>query len=403
MTGVQKLQQYRFAVFHDWTKNSLAHCRNQLQDGERRLGDVVRLSLRRPSAILGPACEAVLGTDEDFYNDEGGPVSGFLAEWIAGPHNTVAGFLSSVIPAVLADGWEERWEWDGQSWFLRRLCSRRPWAVLKCPVCFSELFWSILAGAPLRACPGCGFNNGGVDFDAVLASYAKWAGEFARQEPTLGDWKSFDAESIELYSRACERHIDAVTGVKLPVQPRTFLVMEQIALGYHPGNHWFMQRGDYTASDAGTNLDICCSQCAWAGNWIILNSDDLRPACPSCGYGSSPAEVREGQMRANRKEPSQLSDRPEEFMQSLVGAIVSLKNNPHVRDGINAIDPDAPGAAEDYAKVFLWALPSAPPLSREDMMVIAKEIKQRVKFNGQPLAVPDTEVFAFLSSIFGQA
>jgi hypothetical protein len=78
-------------------------------------------------------------------------------------------------------------------------------------------------------------------------------------------------------------------------------------------------------------------------------------------------------------------------------------NNPHVRDEIDAIDPSAPEAAEAYGKTFRWAIPSAPRLSAEDIMVIAERIKENVRINGQPLTVPEKEVFAFLSSIFGRA
>jgi hypothetical protein len=397
--GVLKLQQYRFAVFHDWTKTSLAHSRNQLQHGEKKLGERVQLSLQRPSAILGSNPETILGTDNEFRNEEGGPVTGFLIEWIAGPYNTVASFLSSVLPTLLGKGWHERWEWDGSSWFLHILCSQRPWALLKCPACLCELFWNIPAGRPVTACPGCGFNNGGVDVENALAAYANYAAKFAARHTAPEDWKAFDAESIQLYSSVCWRHEDAVTGVKLPVQPKTFRVMEQLASGYRPGNDWFFQRRDHNALDPN-NLDICCPNCAWAGIASMVDKVNLPPACPACGYGTAPPMVSKSERPMTSEHATTPSQMPDEFVNSIAGTILSAMNNPHVRDDIDAIDPGASDAAEKYGKIFGWAIPSAPLLSGGDVKVIAKKIKQIVMIEGQPISVPEAEVFAFLSSFF---
>ncbi len=125
VTNVTKLQQYRFRVFNDWTTNSLERARFELREGKTKLGDRVKLAIRRPSTIIGPEVEAILGSDTDFFNEEGGPATGFLAEWGAfGPDKSVARCVCSVLPAAQGESWEGRWSWDGTNWFLRRLCLR---------------------------------------------------------------------------------------------------------------------------------------------------------------------------------------------------------------------------------------------------------------------------------------
>jgi hypothetical protein len=170
---------------------------------------------RRPSDIVGPDAEVVIGSDAEFGIAEGGPAEGFLKECKIGPYDTIGAFIGMVLPAVQSEFWVARWTWDETNWFLRRCCLCRPWAILKCPVCLSEYFWNALDGAPVQACISCKFTNG--DFDPSkdhLAPYAKWVQELADQQKRPDVDESFDAESIQIQSAVCEKLPDAVTGAR---------------------------------------------------------------------------------------------------------------------------------------------------------------------------------------------
>jgi hypothetical protein len=216
VTGIHRLQQYRYAVFHDWTLNSLSRVREDLHTRTKTLGDPVQLAIRRPSDILGQDSEKVLGADSEFVVDEGGPVTGFLVEWRLGPYNSVAGFLSSVLPAAQSEFWEERWAWDGMSWFLHRLCRLRPWVILKCPVCLDEYFWNVPVGSPAASCFNCDFTHAKADDGEMLKRYVSWGQQVPARD------SASDPGDITIYSAVCERHADAITGVKPPAQPHTF-------------------------------------------------------------------------------------------------------------------------------------------------------------------------------------
>lgn len=207
--GVRKLQECRYAVFHDWALNSFNVVRSELKSGEKRMGDQVKLALRRPSDIVGTDCQRFLGSDEEFRMEQG-PVQGFLVEWIVGPYNTVAGFISSMILAAQSKFWEDRWNWDGKSWFLYRLCRCRPWAILKCPICLTEYFWKIASGSLIRSCIGCHFTQPNVD--EILKSYEEWAQ--TRQESDRKSDDVFYATDAEVYDAVCFGLVDAITGEK---------------------------------------------------------------------------------------------------------------------------------------------------------------------------------------------
>jgi hypothetical protein len=215
ITGLRRLQQFRFTIFHDWTKNMLNRAIVELHKGEKHLGDRFVLALRKPSTILGPDAEKVLGPDQQVLIDEGGgslATSGFLFQW---RESTVASFLGTVLPAAPSASWEARWHWDEASWFLHRKCLRRPWVVLKCPVCWLELFWKVLDGGPITRCLRCNFSNGSEDRpDAIHSRYAEWTQKLLRQAGTLND-----QESNEIYAAVCERLPDAVTGIQPPNNP----------------------------------------------------------------------------------------------------------------------------------------------------------------------------------------
>lgn len=212
VTGARQLQQFRYAVFHDWTVNSLGRARSDLHQRNTTLGDPVQLALRRPSQIVGPEANQVLGQDSEFFIEERGPVTGFLVEWVLGPSNTVASFIGSLLPVAQSEFWEDRWRWDGASWFLYRSCRLRPWAILKCPVCFSEFFWDVTAGTPLAACASCSFRQDGASGDA-LERHARWAAQFDAGHGG-GDHAPDDRElDNRIYAAACEGHPDAITGM----------------------------------------------------------------------------------------------------------------------------------------------------------------------------------------------
>jgi len=215
VTGVKRLQQARFAVFHDWTLNTFAHARGDLHAGAKTLGDQVQLAIRRPSEIVGSGSNEVLGSDEEFKMDEGGPITGYLTEWKLGAYSTVAGFLTSVLPAAQSEFWEDRWRWDGASWFLHRLCRLRPWAILKCPVCLGEYFWNIPLGRPIQACLDCKFTQANTDEIESLNRYTEWAEGVVKSQTDV-------RSDSEIYSAVCERHSDAITGRKPLVQPESF-------------------------------------------------------------------------------------------------------------------------------------------------------------------------------------
>jgi hypothetical protein len=221
VTGVRRLQECRYAVFHDWTLNSLARARSDLQQGTRTLGDRVQLAIRPPSEIVGPDSESVLGSDAEFRMDEGGPATGFLVEWTVGPHATVAGFLSSVLPAAQSEFWDPRWSWDGASWFLHRLCRRRPWAILKCPVCLSEFFWNVPVGSPSTSCYGCGFTHATSGDGEPFSRYREWARQRSERQASQNQGAS-DPADADIYSAVCEKHMDATTGMAPPANPREF-------------------------------------------------------------------------------------------------------------------------------------------------------------------------------------
>ena len=222
ITGVRKLQQFRYAVFNDWTVQSFDRAREDLHAGNKTLGDQVQLSLRRPSDIIGPGSTEVLGSDNGFRIDEGGPVTGFLVEWRMGPLSTVAGFIGSVLPAAQSEFWQDRWNWDGACWFLHRLCLVRPWAILKCPVCLSEYFWNIPLGKPLQSCTGCKFTQANENESEVLKSYTERAQQLAGYGVNPNDDTPGPRDS-EIYSAVCEKHTDAIKGLKPEVQPESFV------------------------------------------------------------------------------------------------------------------------------------------------------------------------------------
>jgi len=219
VTGARRLQEFRYAVFHDWTVNSLARSRHDLQAKTTSLGERVQLAIRRPSTILGPDSNKVLGDDSEFLIEEGGPATGFLVEWRVGPYNTVAEFICSVLPAAQSEFWEDRWTWDGESWFLSRLCRLRPRAILKCPVCLVEYFWDIPTGSPLPSCAYCKFTHDAFDGTKMQARYVQRGRQLAIEEKE----QSIDIESapgdMEIYSAVCERHTDAVTGLQPAMRP----------------------------------------------------------------------------------------------------------------------------------------------------------------------------------------
>jgi hypothetical protein len=210
--GPLQLNRYRFHIFYDWTLNTFNHARSQLKEGAKKLRDPVQPMCRRPSDIVGRGAEAVIGSDSEFGIEEGGPGTGFLKEWKIGPHNTNGTFIASVLPAAQSEFWVARWTWDETNWFLRRCCKRRPWAILKCPVCLSEYFWNALDGTPMQACLSCRFANGGSDPSKTLGPYANWAQEMAQQQKQPGADESFDAESLRIQSAVVEKLPDAVTG-----------------------------------------------------------------------------------------------------------------------------------------------------------------------------------------------
>lgn len=218
VTGAQRLQQFRYAVFHDWTVNSLAHARLDLRQGNRTLSDRVQLAIRRPTDIVGSESNQVLGPDSEFLTEEGGPVTGFLVEWVLGPSNTLACFICSVLPVAHSESWEDHWSWDGASWFLHRRCRLRPWTVLKCPLCFAELFWDVTAGTPLASCPGCSF---GCPHSGSLEQHTEWAKQFDLLHPGGEAVPDREQQDMRIYTAACELHVDAVTGIKPSAWPTT--------------------------------------------------------------------------------------------------------------------------------------------------------------------------------------
>jgi hypothetical protein len=214
--GVRRLQECRYAVFHDWSLNSFNFVRGQLKSGEKKMGDQVQLALRRPSDIVGADSERFLGSDEDFRMEQG-PVQGFLVEWIMGPYNTLAGFISGVVPTAQSEFWEDRWSWDGASWFLHRLCRVRPWVTIKCPICLSEYFWKIPLGSPIRSCIGCHLTQADVNEDDTLMGYVRWAQQFTKQESDQpSDYVACHATDAEVYDAVCAGLLDAITGKKSP-------------------------------------------------------------------------------------------------------------------------------------------------------------------------------------------
>ena len=217
VAGPLQLNRYRFHIFYDWTLNTFNNARNQLKEGAKKLGNPVEPMCRRPSDIVGPDAEVVIGSDAEFGIAEGSPAEGFLKEWKLGPYNTIGAFIGMVLPAVQSEFWVASWTWDETNWFLRRCCRRRPWAILKCPVCLSEYFWNALDGAPVQACISCKFTNGDFDPNKVLAPYAKWVQELRDQQKRPDVDESFDAESIQIQSAVCEKLPDAVTGARPPL------------------------------------------------------------------------------------------------------------------------------------------------------------------------------------------
>lgn len=220
VTGVRRLQAFRYGVFHDWSLNTFNLARSQLKSGEKKMGDTVQLALRRPSAIAGQDSEKVLGSDEEFRMEQG-PVQGFLVEWIMGPYNTVAGLIGSIVPAAQSDSWQDRWTWDGSSWFLHRLCRLRPWAILKCPICLSEYFWNVPTGSPMPSCLSCRFTQANSDWGETIKRYAKWAEQYAERAAEQNSDIATDPGDDEVYSAVCAGHLDAISGITSSVPMAT--------------------------------------------------------------------------------------------------------------------------------------------------------------------------------------
>lgn len=295
ITGVQKLQRYRFGAFHNWSRNTLNRAQRELHDGSTHLGAQVQLSLQRPSDIFGPDAEEVLGTDSDFLLQEGGPATGFLVEWIA-IHNTVAAFIGSVLPWPVSEYWHDGWLWNGKTWFLHRCSRSRPWAVLKCPVCCVELFWNVADGNPISACLRCNFSNGASN-DSDVTDLERWASELRSRRDGPYD----DIESLTMYSALCERYPDAVTTIQPPIQPLTFAVIERIAAGFRLNDHWFLQRGEDSAATVGNDIDILCPRCGWLSSWTVGDRDDWKSRCPQCHYpADKPSATNDKKPRKQR-------------------------------------------------------------------------------------------------------
>lgn len=221
--GVRRLQECRFAMFHDWTTLTLARVQSVLNDGSESLSDRVKMVVRKPADVLGEWAEEILGPGKSFIIDEGGgafAVSGFLIQW---RNLDNARFTSSVLPLPLSPDWECKWAWDEKSWFLHRRCLHRPWVVLKCPVCYFEQFWCVTQGSPERACQRCKFSNSNDTTD--LAVWQAWAAEV---ESRMTGSKCDDAlhpDNSKIYSAVCHRARNAVTGEQPASQDQAILAL----------------------------------------------------------------------------------------------------------------------------------------------------------------------------------
>ena len=216
--GVRVVQECRFAMFQDWIAKTLNRIQIKLHEGEEKLGDDVKMVVRKPADVLGTWAEEILGPAMTFIIEEGGafmPASGFLKRWRSKDN---ARFLASILPVSDSNDWESMWGWDERNWFLYRKCVRRAWAVLKCPVCLFEQFWDVTRGEPEHSCPRCGFrgNKDGLDLDEWQA----WANAMPLiQAPQdQAEVARLFQENYTIYSAVCERYRNAITGEKCETQ-----------------------------------------------------------------------------------------------------------------------------------------------------------------------------------------
>lgn len=174
VTKVRTIERMRFKIFHTWSMESFFSTRQALFKGEVVLSDRVNLVLQKPSSIYGVEPDHILdviGDENDFMLMESGAATGFLFDWVAGNYNIIGQFICSVIPVIHSDFWDEEWFWDERSWFITRLSLVRPWATLRCPICFNEYFWNIHSGPPLDSCVYCDFSHEGFDGEDVQLFY----------------------------------------------------------------------------------------------------------------------------------------------------------------------------------------------------------------------------------------
>jgi hypothetical protein len=159
-----------------------------------------------------------------FIIEEGGgfmPISGFLTKWRSMDN---ARFIASALPLARSDdNWESEWWWDENNWFLSRRCLRRPWAVIKCPVCYFEQFWDLIRGDPERSCVRCGFtrNNDVIHMEIWHKRLNETPSIRPPQENT--ERSRLLQENQAIYSAVCERHRDAVSGEKCATQEEAIL------------------------------------------------------------------------------------------------------------------------------------------------------------------------------------
>jgi hypothetical protein len=156
--------------------------------------------------VLGEGAQKIFGEGIEFMRTFG------ATEFLAGRRFlNNAWFTASVLPVPISKNWLSNWEWDGENWFLHRKCLRRPWIVLKCPVCYFEQFWCVTRGDPEDNCVRCGFKNK-KDASQDLAAWRTWAAEMVATMHQGSDDRTLYDQNLEIYSAVCEGTRDAVSG-----------------------------------------------------------------------------------------------------------------------------------------------------------------------------------------------
>lgn len=400
VSGLRRIQETRFAVFADWSKNSLARARVELRDRATTLTAPVELALRKPSDIVGPAGADVLGGDQEFLIDEGGPATGFLVEWRVGG---TGAFLCDVLPAAASPHWlHDKWSWSSKVWFLFRACRVAPWALLKCPACLNETFWIVGGEEPAKACAACGLTHSEAGRNNDISEFIQWASTFKENDPSAEGAETL----VQAYADVCHQCMDAVTGRVPPTQPKAVSAINRLYSGFAESPGWWLEKTKVPASRSILSrlglfkaqraiLERGCPRCEF-----VTTDDIAAPACPGCGYKKgAPAKPP---VPASESEVGVRNTLPRDFLVHFTTAVIAVMNQPTVRDAVARIDPKGSGALRAYAELFGRAIPSAPALSDEDMSEIAKELRSKIlDRDGRPVTVEEREVFQLLCRILG--